>query len=218
MTQTEMDNGTLTSANLSTGTVVRTAEGGTYRILLREGEEMTARRADGCHLDPSPGDLVALGWFPGEGLFVLAVLLRSRSGPAPLSFPSGVSFSVSEGPCTVDSPAGMVVKTQEFALVGEKVEMTFGRGRIAFRSLELLGVTLSFAADAMDFVSRIIKTSAGKILTRARTSVRETEAFDFVKSGQSVVETESLFSVRAKSALIHARDLVKVDSENIHLG
>lgn len=193
---------------LSVATVIR-VETGTAVVLL-DDEEIEAFSAPGC-LDPMSGDRVLLVRIP-EGEAVIAnILTRNRTEPWTQAFPEGLTVRVAGAPLSVRSEEGISLQT-------DRLDVACVTARMAVRALDLVGTALSFVAGRVETVARTVSTVAERISMRSRTSTRETETLDYAKSGQTIRKTNSLYEIRSKSVLVKSRDLVKVDSGNIHLG
>lgn len=184
-----------------------------------QDEELLVPRAAGCLLDPQPGDRVLLVCPSGEVPLILSVLSRASGEKAQLSFPSGLDLSVAGKPLTFRASEGIGIETEKFfRVVCGECEVEAGR-------VSLTALTMSWAAESCSLVARtfriaaqLFETLSGHIETKAGSAHRRIDTVDHVQSGQTTLETESLFSLTAGSALIEARDLARIDSGQVHLG
>ena len=202
---------------LESGTILR-KEPDSYAVWLRD-EEVSAHRAAGCLLDPEPGDRVLLVGLAGEPLRILSVLARASGETARLTFPSGLDLAVSGKPLAIRSPEGVVLETDA------SLRVACGDCGIRAGSVSLTARTMSWAGEACSFVAgtfrvaaRLLETLSGHLETKAKSAFRQIETVDHTRTGQTTLETDSLYSLRTGDALIEARNLAKIDAEQVHLG
>ena len=171
--------------------------------LEANGEILAARRAPGCLPDPRPGDTVLFLEIDGRGPMVVTVL---DSGPDP-------------SPRTITFPGGVRLRSdREIAMEAPRFRGVFSDFSVTARTLSLAGDLLSLAGRKIAQVGRTLERTADWFFERARGSVREVEGPDRLKAGAVEIESGSVVSVSSRSTLLSASELVKIDSDQVHLG
>jgi hypothetical protein len=186
---------------LRTGTVLSVS--GEVLTLEADGEVLAARRAPGCLPDPREDDTVLFLEVEGRGPVVVTVLFSGpEESPRTMSFPGGVRFC-SDGEIEMESP---------------RFRGVFSDFSLSARTLSLAGDLLTLAGRKILEAGQILERVGEWIFDRARGSVREVEGVDRQKAGAVEIESESVVSVSSRSTLLSSSELVKIDSDQVHLG
>ena len=186
---------------LRTGTVLSVS--GEVLTLEADGEVLAARRAPGCLPDPREDDTVLFLEVEGRGSVVVTVLFSGpEESPRTMSFPGGVRLC-SDGEIEMESP---------------RFRGVFSDFSLSARTLSLAGGLLTLAGRKISEAGQILERVGEWIFDRARGSVREVEGVDRQKAGAVEIESESVVSVSSRSTLLSSSELVKIDSDQVHLG
>ncbi len=186
---------------LRTGTVLSVS--GEVLTLEADGEVLAARRAPGCLPDPREDDTVLFLEVEGRGSVVVTVLFSGpEEYPRTMSFPGGVRLC-SDGEIEMESP---------------RFRGVFSDFSLSARTLSLAGDLLTLAGRKISEAGQILERVGEWIFDRARGSVREVEGVDRQKAGAVEIESESVVSVSSRSTLLSSSELVKIDSDQVHLG
>jgi hypothetical protein len=84
--------------------------------------------------------------------------------------------------------------------------------------LSITGVRASLSFDVLGAVARLLEAVAGSISTSARHSSRSVEGLDRVHSGTIDYRAENMLGLHAQHLAATAKNVVKVDGGQIHLG
>lgn len=197
---------------------VRAVVGPKVTVETRSGA-FECRRAASCALVPAPGDVVLLAVPQSGYLYVLAVLSRhDEDAPQRWRVEPGLKVE-SEGEVSIFGLDGVAVTSPE------RIEMTT-------KQLEVSAVDASIQADRLGVSGRFIQTYAGavkgvlgaldtvidRVSSRVKESYRYVDELDLTRAKQIDTRAENTMTLRAKNAFVAAKDLVKVDGEQIHLG
>ncbi len=186
---------------LRTGTVLSVS--GEVLTLEADREVLAARRAPGCLPDPREDDTVLFLEVEGRGPVVVTVLFSGpEESPRTMSFPGGVRLC-SDGEIEMESP---------------RFRGVFSDFSLSARTLSLAGDLLTLAGRKISEAGQILERVGEWIFDRARGSVREVEGVDRQKAGAVEIESESVVSVSSRSTLLSSSELVKIDSDQVHLG
>lgn len=186
-----------------------------------DGEIRTALRTTGCGVDPRVGDRVVLFFPKGEIPLILSIIeggSSSHSSPRTMSFPEGLVLEVSGHPFSLRSREGAEVDSPEICLRGQRMTGEFAECEIVSGRMTLTGGVLSFLGEKIGQVAKTIERVSEWLHDRAHGSIREIDTLDQHLSGETMIESSSIVSIQAKTALVATDDLVKIDSDQIHLG
>jgi hypothetical protein len=186
---------------LRTGTVLSVS--GKGLTLEAGGEILAARKAPGCLPDPREDDTVLFVEVEGWGAVVMTVLLSGpEESPRTMSFPGGVHLT-SDGEIGMESP---------------RFRGVFSDCSVSARTLTLAGDLLALAGRKISEVGQILERVGEWIFERSGSSVREVEGVDRQRAGAVEIASESVVSVSSRSTLLTSAELVKIDSDQVHLG
>jgi hypothetical protein len=189
------------------------------RVRTQSGEDIEARVAASCLVQPCVGDRVALLAPAGAGAaYVWAVLERAESGPLGISAPEGLSVSAPQGTVVVSAERIELLSRQRLGLTGADVEVEARGLRFVFRELQAAGERAALSIDSVRSVGKNLTLLLDRTLTRVRRSYRVVEELEQLTGRQLDYKLSENASVRAKNHLITAEQLVKLDGKQMHLG
>jgi len=204
---------------LDSGAIVRVAEGGELWVRTPRGS-IGARRAVSCLVEPEVGDRVLCAVEPDRA-FILAVLERDAAKPT-------ITRLVADGDLELRAPNGRVrVGAGEgIDLVAAK-EVTVATGKLQVRAVDA-GVLL----DRLTFVGGAVRAQIAKarlfagsldatldrLTQRVKRSYRVVEELDQVRAENIDYRAEKHLAIRGENTIMTARELVKVDGEQVHIG
>ncbi len=185
-----------------------------------DGEIVPALLSFSCMLVPRPGDQVLLFLREGEPAAILSIIESGSRDPSPraIFFPEGLEMNIGGRPLNVRSEAGVEIESSEIRILGRRLSGQFAECDVVSGKLTLTGGILSFAGEKIGQVAKTIERVAEWLHDRAHGSIREIETLDRHVSGETTIESESIVSIQSKTALIATEELVKIDSDQIHLG
>jgi hypothetical protein len=176
----------------ATEITVRTARG-----------QRRAQRAASCLVAPDTGDEVALV-VTGDGrVFVIAVLVRG-------TVEKGLEIVV-DGDLRIRAEGTM-------SLVSKVLNMRAEEGNVVLSKLTVLASSLLAHTDAVRVAAKTIDSFCERLSQTAKRCFRKVEELDHLRAERVDYRTEKEMSLRSEHLLASARKLVKVDSEQIHIG
>jgi len=170
--------------------VVRTARG-----------ERRARRAASCLVAPAAGDEVAL--LTGDGrAFVIAVLERANEGPVELAV---------EGDLSIKAGGALSFVSKAFNL--RAVE-----GSVALSKLTVLATSVLAHSDSVRFAAKALESFCDHVAQTAKVWQRTVDELDQLRTRHADYRAEKEMCIRAENYIVGAKNLVKLDGEQVHLG
>ena len=198
------------------GATVSGVVGDRLRLAELAGE---ARVAPSCLLVPEPDDEVLAARDDAGRVFVLAVLARARpSEPARWRANAGAVIET-DGQLDLVGREGVRVRSPKTVELGApEVSITALEASVSSDRMRFVGRLLTANAEAAKTVIGTVDHCVERLSQRLKRSYRFIEELDSTRAGQIDQRAQSTLSIRAQNALVTARDLFKVDGEQIHLG
>lgn len=197
------------------GTVTR-IEGQVYVVQV-DGSEIRSRRAVSCLVEPQMHDCVLVA-AQGRVAYVLAILER-ESGATTLSVDGDLSVSLPNGKLRMAAREGV-------DLVSPK-EVNVLAGTLAWHASQLKITASEVYTIASQVVADLASTKIkggifdgvfDRVSERVKRSYKTVEEIDQIKSRQIDYQASETMSLRSENMVATAKELVKVDGEQIHFG
>ncbi|MBW7983724.1 DUF3540 domain-containing protein [Enterobacillus tribolii] len=180
-------------------------------IVESAGRGWHCRRAASCLLTPESGDVVLLARSDDDKLWLLAVLERAQ--------PELTAQLSVNGDLAISARGGLTLSGErQLALDSQTLRVTADDGECAIRHL-------AFQSDEVSARVRIGRwlgdrcESVWHTLTQiSQLSFRQVKQTEHVRAGQLDYQAEDYARLHARSTLITADTITKIDSEQIHVG
>ena len=195
---------------------VRLTDNARFTVTLEDGGDVIARKAASCLLLPAAGDRVLLTLSPEP--FVLAVLERDESQEAVLSVASDTRLRV-DGKLTLQSPEQVSVRSGGlFGLVAQSVKVHSNSTEIASRILTAVAKSATAKVESAGLVAQQLNIVAERITEKAARVFRTVTEFDQLRARHFDHRADGNARISADSTVITARQVVKMDGEQVHIG
>ncbi len=188
--------------------------------LVRSGDDrVVARRAVSCLVEPKADDEVLLAVRSDGGCHVLAVLEREPGEGVVIASDTDVTVRLRSGRFTVAAQEGIeLASAKHVQVAAARIGITAPLGEITVDRMTYVGTLIDAQIERMKTVATTIDSIADRVSQRVRRSFRKVEEIDSLRAARiDIVATENL-RTHAENQLISAKELVKLDGEQIHLG
>lgn len=200
------------------GVVEAQEEDGAYRI-ESAGARFRAGRAASCLLLPGVGDEVLAVGSGRTDWFVLAVLRRSGRGCRRLALEGDTVLAVSGGRLDIECDHSLNLRSGTTARIDSpRLSIRARVSRVITGKLSITGARAALSFDALGAVARLLDAVVGCISTTAKHSSRSVEGLDQVHSGTIDYRADNMLGLHAQHLAATAKNVVKVDGGQIHLG
>lgn len=189
------------------GTVVD--QDGRISYVAIDGRVEEAAQAVSCLVAPAVGDQVCAFRTAAGELFVTHVLSRQAEGPLRVEAPAGLSFS---------SPGRISVQAGEVEIEGERLVARFDEANWFVRLLKATGVEFALHGTVARLFAHAVETVAGRLQLSADRSYRHIREAEHIRTGVLDVRAETVAQIRARHTIVGAKELVKMDGSQIHVG
>ena len=167
--------------------------------------EFVADRAASCLVAPEPGDEVAVVTTPDDRAFVIAVLVRPDSDA---KRPTEIAV---EGDLRIT--AGGTMSLASKVLNVHAVEGSFVLSKLTVLASSVLG-----HSESVRIAAKVLESFCERVSQTAKTWNRKVEELDMLRAGHIDYVTDHEMCLRSENFLVGARDLAKLDAEQIHIG
>ncbi len=188
------------------GTMVQ-SEAGVYR----------AQRAVSCLVAPEVDDVVLLATSERGTCYVLAVLEREAMATR-LSVEGDLELS-STGQVRIAAPEGVdLVSQKRVGVVSAEVKVNAVEAKVATQKATVVGRFLQTEFERVKSFANAIDGVFGRFSQRAKSSIRRVEGLEQLKAEHIDHSAQKTMTLHGENAVVTARQLVKVDGEQIHVG
>jgi hypothetical protein len=180
---------------------------------------LIARRAVSCLVDPEPGDTVLVSGQSADEGYIIAVLERTVDGPLRMTFRGNTNISVEGGSIAIAAIEGVHLSAGALLNVSsDELTIRARRATVLVECLTAIGKELSATMGRIRAIGNVFESVVERLFMSAKHSLRSVEGVDQVRSGVIDYRADQLMSLRGANVLATARELVKFDGEQIHLG
>ncbi|MBL9027108.1 MAG: DUF3540 domain-containing protein [Myxococcales bacterium] len=199
----------------SMGPVIR-VEGDVFVVQTDRGE-LRSRRAVSCLVAPELHDFVLVACQNKEA-YVLAVLER-ESPHTTLVSEGDMNLQTRAGKVRLTAAEGVdVVTPKALNLVSQELAMHAHTAKLMLEDVVALGTRVVAELAETRLRGNVLDKVFERVSERVKRSFRRVEEIDQLKAKQLDYLTEETMSLRSENMVATAKDLVKVDGEQIHFG
>ena len=164
----------------------------------------------------SDADNVVFEAGKGNLEFKAAGNIRLKGHHVELSGRSGVALSA--GQIFEKTRSGLTLKPGQVDVSGRDIKVSARRAGIFIEEVKNNIKTLTSKIGSVRLVTEKLETTAASIIEKAKDTYRTTENLSQIKAGRMRMLINRTFHLGSKTAVIKAKDDVKVKGEKIHLG
>lgn len=205
------------TATESTATVLRVE--GHAIVLLEAGRERRARRATSCLVAPKSDDYVLVATDGYGDAYVLAVLRRDEDAKVTLSVDQDLELTAPNGRVAIVSKEGVDIATGgDVGVAARAVSMRARVGSIVFERLSYIGDVVRAEVSKTRLEGGVLERFVDRVSEKVKRSFRTVEELDQVKAKRIDYGAEQSLALHSENAVVAAKELVKVDGAQIHVG
>ena len=192
-------------------------QGRTFSVATATHGELMAERAASCLLAPRPRDTVLLSLTPRP--FIIAVLLRDEEEPARLVFEGDARIEAPAGRLDMVAAEGISATTpRRLSLLAERLTLQGKTGELLVEQAELIAVKARAQLKKLALVADSYDAFVERIATRSKRVFRFVEEYDQLRARHFDYRAEQSAQITANNTAITARQVARVDGEQVHIG
>jgi hypothetical protein len=198
------------------GTVVALSEG--RLTVATEDGELEAKRAASCLAAPAVGDTVLVALTEGA-TYVLAILERCDEAGTCVSVEGDLTIRLPTGRLRVAAQEGIdLAAGKRMSLLAGELDVRAGTGTVVLQQLSFLGRSVLAEVERLKHMGGTFDSVVERVTQKVKRSYRRVEEIEQVRAERIDYAAERNMSLRGANTLITAKELVKLDGEQIHLG
>jgi hypothetical protein len=201
---------------MEAGTVIA-RDGRSFTVRYASGE-LVAEQATSCLVEPQIDDRVLVAVSRSEA-YVLAILRRDSDAATRLAVDGDLEVRVTGGRFSVTSPIGIdLAGGQDVSIVSGEVNINAVTGNVVVDRIAFLAATLRAEVGKVKYVGEIFDSVLERVSQRVQRSFRRVEEVDQVRAGRVDYAAEKSMCLKAENAIVDAKQLVKIEGAQIHIG
>ncbi len=179
--------------------------------------ELVARRAASCLLEPQPGDRVLVALTPEP--FILAVLERDEREPARVLFRGDARVEAAGGQLHLGASEGIRLTTERaISTLSEAINLRANAGELVAKTVAITAQAAQGHFNKLGIVAETYNRVAESISERAKRVYRFVEEFDQLRTRHFDYRAEHAAQIKGENTAVIARQVAKVDGEQVHIG
>lgn len=201
------------------GTVTGALPGGVYSVLCDGRQLLRCTRAASCLLRPAIGDTVLVTGPDANRLYLTAVAEQADASASRIDVAGDLTLASDRGAVRIES------KTQVALRAEQGVEMAAPRLRIDAEDAECHVGRLRYQGEeaeatvlSMRVIGRVYEAVVDRLVHLSKTAFRMTEDVEQLRAGRIDYEAAQIARVHGKNTVVTAKEIVKVDGSQIHMG
>jgi len=179
--------------------------------------DVIAPLAASCLLVPEPGDRVLVALSPQP--YLLAVLERSAQRPARVEFPGDATIVSRAGTLALAGREGVrVTAGKAIGLWSQSLSVRTGKAELVAETLGSAVQSLRANVQQLGVVTHTCEVVAERIAQRAARVYRFVSELDQLRAQHFDFRAEQSAQVKGETTVVTARQVAKIDGEQVHIG
>ena len=200
------------------GVVTSVLPGGIYSV-ESDARVLRCLRAASCLLRPEIGDTVLVNGPDERRLYLTAVAEQAQPGVARVEVDGDLLLASARGAVSVESATRLTLRARDATVLsGPQLEIDADEARCRIGRLDYSGEEARAAVFSMRVIGRVYEVVVDRLVQLSKSAFRMTEGIDQVQAGQIDYRAREMTRLHGKNTVITARDLVKADAKQIHMG
>jgi hypothetical protein len=182
------------------------------------GASYEAARAVSCLVAPEPGDRVLVAINEAGSAWVLAVLERDDASVTTIAVEGELSLQ-SSGPMRLSSDESVSVATEgPVAIVSRELKVSTTLATLVADATRLVGKRAEAHVAKVKLVAEAFEGVVARFSQRLGSSQRTITEAEHVRAGSLDYRADGAVALQGETAVVTAKDVVKVDGAQIQLG
>lgn len=182
------------------------------------GLEFQAQRAASCLLKPKAGDEVLVAHLPDRRVYVLAVLTREGQ-TTELHAEGDLHIQSSQGRIDLRSSQGIGLSSaQEISASAARISVRAIASAWMSESMTVVAKSVASELEKVHLKAGALDTVLGRLTQKAKRVIRVIEETDHLRAERIDYAVQKSVMIQGENTVVTAKQLVKVDGDQIHLG
>lgn len=200
------------------GRVASALPGGLYSV-ESEGRVLRCQRAASCLLRPEIGDLVLVSGPDANRLYLTAVAEQADARTARLDVSGDLTLASERGAVSIESATQLSLEGREGLRMGTpQLEIDAGTADCRVGRLSYSGEEAEARVLSIRVIGRVYEAIVDRLVHLSKTAFRMTEGIDQVRASHIDYQASEMARLHGKNTVVTAKDLIKADASQIHMG
>lgn len=201
------------------GVVTGALPGGVYSVLCDGRQLLRCTRAASCLLRPAIGDTVLVTGPDGNRLYLTAVAEQADASASRIDVAGDLTLASDRGAVRIESKMHVALRAEqglELAAPRLRIDAEDADcyvGRLRYQGEEAEATVLSIRV-----IGRIYEAVMDRLVHLSKTAFRMTEDVEQLRAGRIDYEAAHTARVHGKNTVVTAKEIVKIDGSQIHMG
>ena len=174
-----------------------------------DGAVIRIKKAASCLLMPAVGDVVLVSGADINHAYVIAVLEQANTAQQEIAI---------EGNVLVSAPSLTFKSEQLISMQTTQVALKAQEANCIIEHTQFVGKEMKATIGLVQLVGKVYEAIVDRLSHMSKRAFRITEQTEQVRVGTLDYQAENSARIHAKYTMVTAKDLVKVDSDQIHMG
>jgi hypothetical protein len=182
-----------------------------------DGHEWVCRRAASCLLQPQMDDTVLISGPERARVYLIAIIEQAQQNESTVSVPGKLNILAdsvnihSAATMQLHGGTALDINTAQLKLSAQK-------GQCVVDEMQYVGRELKTTVGMMRVIGKVYESIMDRLSFMSRTSFKITAEVEHLRAGTIDYQAEQSARLHSKYTMITAKDLVKVDGKQIHMG
>lgn len=182
------------------------------------GLRFACRIATSCLLQPVEGDQV-LTLCAGDQSWILAVLEREVGQDNDLRVQGNLKLTARGGRLSLSGETDVAIQAgRDLRLKAATFSLAAGLADMICSQTRWIAGKMKLQFGSLDLFGRTVDTVTDRYSQTSKTALRNIEHLDQLKAGMVDYRAESLMNLRGQNVVTQARELAKINADQVHLG
>lgn len=180
-----------------------------------------AKQAAGCLMLPAPGDMVLISIDENGLSYILTVLNRpqTKEQATDLQFHGQVNLHIKDGGLNVVTQGPLALTSEaKIACTSNQINLQADKGLVRFRRLSIIGGVVKSQLGRLKIVAGQVENTFRELTQRLFNSFRFVKEHDETQTQTSRLLVEDSYLVHSKYAEHLAKDIIRINGDQVHLG
>ncbi|WP_432786434.1 hypothetical protein AAEX37_00552 [Oligella sp. MSHR50489EDL] len=174
-----------------------------------DGVKYLCEKAASCLLMPGQGDSVLVSGSDAEQLYIIAIIKQAEPKQSELQV---------NGRLNIRAEAFSVQANQALNLKSSQLDIKADTAQCVIERADYVGKELRSTISMTRIVGKVYELIVDRLSQMSRSSFKITEQAEQLRAGIIDYQAEDSARIHSKYTMVTAKELVKVDSDQIHMG
>jgi Protein of unknown function (DUF3540) len=146
-------------------------------------------------------------------------MVRGDEKPLEIAVDGDLRISARGGSCRIDATEAVEIRAEgAMSLVSKALNLRAVEGSVVLSKLTVLASSVLGHSDTVRIAAKVFESFCDQVAQTAKVWNRKVEELDLLRAGHVDYRAEREICLRSENFLVGARNLAKLDAEQIHIG